>query len=246
MKTKLILVLCMIMPIITFGQEKKENAGKLKEVSISPAIFSERSRAMPALSEEESESIENYLSRNVIYPERAVKAIKQGTAMVKFVVSPKGEISDFKVTNSVSAEIDDEVIRVLKTTAGMWIPGYFNGEPVAEEKEVSVVFKLTELGKYYDFIVLGQKFFSKGADMFFMKSNYQKAIKYYDQGIVLLPKDKGLLLMRGMARYESGDTKGACQDWTRLKDLGGMAGNIYLNNLCDYKGYAELVSILEK
>jgi TonB family protein len=246
MKTKLILVLCMIISIITFGQEKKENAGKLNEVSISPAIFSQRSRAMPALSEEKSESLENYLSRNVIYPEQAVNAFKQGTVMVKFVVSPKGEISDFKVTNSVSAEIDDEVIRVLLTTAGMWIPGYFNGEPVAEEKEVSVVFKLSELGKFYDFAYLGQKYFSKGSEIFFIKNNAQKALKFYDQGITLLPRDQGLLLMRGMARYESGDTKGACQDWTRLKELGGMTSNIYLNNLCGYKGYAELVSLLEK
>ena len=39
MKTRLIFILCMAMSVITLGQEKKEYAGQIKAVDVSPPRF---------------------------------------------------------------------------------------------------------------------------------------------------------------------------------------------------------------
>jgi TonB family protein len=242
MKTILFFLMCMIVSLITLGQENKG----LNEASISPPKFIGTKGIYPAVAQNTPGTIENYLSSNIQFPEKAIGNLIQGTSVIQFVVTEKGTVSDLKIINSVSKEIDDEVIRVLKTTDGMWEPGKFNKEPVAVEKEISVAFKNSELGNYTDFMVLGRKYFSKGSDQFFVHNNPKKALKYYDNGVIILPKDKGLLLVRGMARYEVGDMKGACQDWNRIKALGGLESDYYLNNLCGYKGYAEMIEILKK
>ena len=246
MKTRMIIFLCMIVSVTTFGQEKKAMMGNLKEVSISPARFSESYRNEADLSKEKTESIDNYLNRNVQYPKADAANFTQGTSIVKFVVSPKGEIHDFTVINSVSTDIDEEVIRVLKTTEGMWIPSSFNGEAVATEKEVSVTFKLTDSPKNQDFNYLSRIYYTKGGEMLFNKNDPKRALKYYDKGIVLLPKDLNLLMARGMARYELGDMKGAYQDWNRIKELGGLQREDYLNMFTNFKGIADLILILKK
>lgn len=224
------------------GQGKNELSG----ASISPPKFTEMKATIPASPQSMPGTIENYMARNIEIPQKAVEALTQGTSVVQFVVTEKGTVSDLKIINSISSEIDNEVLRVLKTTDGMWVPGSFNGEPVAVEKEISVVFKNKELGKYTDFLLLGRKYFSKGNEEFFVKNNLDKALKLYDKVMVLLPKDKGLLLVRGMARHEAGDKKGACQDWTRVKNLGGLECDEYLNSLCGYDGYTTMIEILNK
>ncbi|MEI7831294.1 MAG: energy transducer TonB [Prolixibacteraceae bacterium] len=246
MKTRMIIFLCMIASVTTFGQEQKAITGSLKEVAISPARFSGSKKANPLLPEGKTESIDNYLSRNVQYPKTDAANFTQGTSIVKFVVSPKGEIHDFTVINSVSTDIDEEVIRVLKTTEGMWMPGSLNGKPVAEEREVSVTFKLTDSPKNQGYDYLIRIYFAKGGEMLFKKKDPKKALKYYDKGIVLLPKDINMLMARGMARYELGDKQGAYQDWNRIRALGGLQSEDYLNIYSDFKGIAELIQILKK
>jgi len=246
MKTRLIFILCMIISIITFGQEKKQFKDEIKGVNVSPPRFAGVEKPISDLQKGPFESISDYMVRNVQYPQKAVESFDQGTAIVQFTVSATGEISDFNVINSVSKEIDEEVIRVLKTTEGKWIPGVNNETPVAMENEVSVAFKLTGLNNYNDFDYLGRKYFTKGGEMLCLKGNPQKAIKYYDKGIVLLPKDVSLLLMRGLARYEAGNKEGACQDWNRIKTLGGIGSDAYLDGFCKMEGYAELISILKE
>ncbi len=242
MKTILILLMCIMFSMITLGQEKN-----LVGASITPPQFLGVKGIYPVAAQDAPGTIENYMSTNIQFPEKAIEQLTQGTCVVEFLVTEKGTLADFKVLNSVSREIDDEVIRVLKTTDGMWKPSLFNDkEPVAMTREISVAFKNTELGNYTNFIVLGRKYFSKGSDLFFMHNDPGKALKYYDKGVVMLPKDKGLLLIRGMARYEVGNMEGACQDWNRIKALGGLESDYYLDNLCGYKGYTTMAEILKK
>lgn len=242
MKTFLLLLMCITFSMITLGQERN-----LTGPSISRPKFVGVKGVYPVAAQTTPGTIENYMSTNIQFPEKAIQNLTQGTCVVQYVVTEKGTLADFKVLNSVSKEIDNEVIRILKTTDGMWTPSLFNNEePVAMEQEISIAFKNSELGNYTDFVVLGRKKFSKGSELFFMKNNPKKALRFYDEGVVLLPKDKGLLLVRGMARYEVGDMKGACQDWNRIKVLGGLESDYYLNNLCGYKGYAQMIEILKQ
>lgn len=241
MKTISIFATIMLAAIFAFGQKQD-----IDEIKVTPPKFTGITNPVPALQEGKFESIEDYLSKNIVYPEKDAKSFKQGTEVVQFVVSPTGELADFAIINGVSPQINEEVIRVLLTTNGMWFPGYNNGNPVAMEKEISVVFKIEGNRFTPDFKTQATKYFSKGGEFFLTKYNAKKALKFYDKGIMLLPNDESLLLMRGFARYETGDKEGASRDWQRIVTLGNTFDSEYLGKLTHLKGFEELANVIQK
>ncbi|WP_372948868.1 energy transducer TonB [Mariniphaga sp.] len=241
MKTISIFALLMLAAVFAYGQKQK-----IDEVKVTPPKFTGVANAFSTSKDGHFESINDYLAKNIQYPEEDVKSFKQGTEVVQFIVSPTGELTDFTIVNGVSQQINEEVIRVLQTTNGMWFPGYNNGNPVAMEKEVSVVFKIEGFRFSTDFKTLATNYFSKGSELFLEKQNPKKALKYYDKGIVLLPNDKGLLLMRGFARYETGNKEGATRDWQRITTLGHSFNSEYLGNLAGLNGFEEFANVLSK
>lgn len=247
-KRTVILFLCMIISVITFGQEKKQFSDEIKGVKVSPPRFIGSEKLPAMLNTGEFSTLGEFMSMYIQYPQKSKERLVEGTEVIQFVVSPTGELSDFIVVNSISPEIDAEVIRVLKKTDRMWNPGLNNETPVAMEKEFSISFKLAygSSDSTTDFTSEAQLYFKKGNKRFFIKDNSKSALRYYDKAIQYLPNDKALLVTRGMCRYELGDNTGACQDWNRIKTLGGFEGDAYLKNFCDYKGYADMISTIQE
>ena len=240
MKRKITFLLCMICSIITLGQNQRS----LEEITCTPPKFTGINGTVPILLEQKYPTIENYLAGKMTYPEEAKRLMQQGTVVVRFLVTPEGKIADTKIINSVSNEIDEEVINVLATTNGMWKPGFNNEKPVAMETEVSIAFRLEGI-PHNDFYQMGRKYFSQGAITLFNKESPKKALRFFDKGIVLLPNEKGLLALRGLTRFELGDRDGALRDWQRIKSLGGFEGNVYLEKFGDFKGYAEMITTIQ-
>jgi TonB family protein len=242
MKSKVVFLFLMILSTYTFGQDLKVD---VEEVRVTPPIFVGIEKAVPKV--ESHGKLESYILKEIQYPPKAIDWLKEGTEVVQFVVTPEGKLEDFKIINSLSYDIDNEVIRALKTTDGLWKPGFNNDKPVAMEHEISVVFKIGDEGvALTDFKKMGQLYFQKGGNLLLIKDKPKRALKNYDQGIVMLPNDKSLLLMRGLARYETGDKDGAMRDWKRIKALGGDQGDFFLDGLQQMKGYAELIQIFNK
>ena len=75
----------------------------------------------------------------------------------------------------------------------------------------------------------------------FEKNNPEKAIKFYNRGIVLLPNEESLLAMRGLCNYEMGNISEAEKDWKRLKTLANNKSEFNLENVDEQirsaKGY---------
>jgi TonB family protein len=165
-------------------------------------------------------SVDDFLSHTVEYPQEAVTGGFQGTGVVEFVVTSSGEVSGFNIINSVSSEIDEEVMRAVKLTSGMWIPGSVNGEPADMKQEVAVTFKLNPTN---DFVAMAKDYLKQGNKML-LKGNTRKALDYYDKAVTVLPNEVALLAARGMCRYQLGDAHGAAADCKRLISLG------YFNN----------------
>jgi tetratricopeptide (TPR) repeat protein len=174
----------------------------------------------------------------------------EGTEVVRFTVTPSGELSDFAIINSVSREIDKEIIRVLETTNGMWIPGNNDNVPTGMTKEVSLAFCIKNNSSKSVTEIFKEKAtncYFAGSKALFEKQNPKKALKYYNWGINYLPNDQSLLLGRGICRYETGDKEGARQDWERLKSLGGFEIENWelTENAKGLKSYDELTSIFK-
>jgi tetratricopeptide (TPR) repeat protein len=240
MKRVSVFALFLLTAVFAFGQKE------IDEVKVTPPKFTGVTNLTSTMHDGKIGSIDDYLSKNINYPESDARNFKQGTEVIQFMVSTTGEISDFKIINEVSPKISEEVIRVLKTTNGMWAPGYKNEEIVAMENEVSVVFKIQDSKYSSDFKKRAASYFTKGGELFLTENKPQKALNFYDKAIMLLPNDQSLLLMRGLARYETGDTKGAVRDWERINRLGGTISDEYLSTLTGLKGYKELFLVIKK
>lgn len=250
MKTKFNLIVILCLTFLMVNGQQNVPPFTVENVSVTPPKFAGVENAVEILNAKESETINGYLSKNFTYIEnREVKP--EGTEVIQFTVTPSGELTDFVIINSVSRDIDLEIIRILKTTGGMWIPGYSNNVPVEMTKEVSMALYPGENSSKSVTEIFTEKathYFMDGTKILIEKQNPKKAIKYYSWGLNYLPYDKSLLIMRGISRFENGDKEGAHQDWTRVKELGGaeMEDSYLTENLKGLKSYDELLSMLKE
>lgn len=82
-----------------------------------------------------------YISMNVHYPEAAMKTGTQGRVLVRFIVEEDGTVSDARVVQRVSDELDAEALRVVSAMP-KWTPGRQNGQPVRVKYTMPVTFRL--------------------------------------------------------------------------------------------------------
>ena len=175
----------------------------------------------PAFKGNEPGSIYDFLQKHVEYPVESQRWKLEGTEVVQFIVTIQGKLSGYKVINSVSPEIDREVIRLLELTNGMWTPGTINGEPVAMEKEVSLEFKRSQAS---DFVEIAKWYMQKGNELLFLKDQPKKAVKYFDLAINYLPNNETIHGIRGFCKFRMGDENGANRDWDRANILADRKG----------------------
>ena len=83
----------------------------------------------------------SYLSKNVKYPETAVKKNIQGRVIVQFVVGKDGKVRNPGIVKSVSPELDAEALRVVSTMPN-WTPGKQKGKPVSVKYTAPIMFRI--------------------------------------------------------------------------------------------------------
>ena len=82
-----------------------------------------------------------FLGKNIRYPVAAQEAGVQGRVICQFVITKEGKVADIKVLRSVSPEIDEEAVRVIKAMPA-WTPGKQDGQAVNVRYTLPVTFKL--------------------------------------------------------------------------------------------------------
>ena len=245
MKKFLLLILCLAIPGLTFSQNEKGRK-TLEEVEVSPPEFMGVQSATLYFNSDKTigaSLLSEYVKNRVEYPAADIEAFREGKEIVRFTVQPDGSLTNFKVVNSVSASIDSEVINALKSTDGMWKPGYNNENIVPMDKEFSMVFKLMETN---DLMTKATVQFKRGNKLLLIKERPKRALQHFDQGLVYVPDSKPLLFLRGLTRYQLGDDEGACRDWNRIKSLGGIEADGWVENYCEMPGYAEMMEIINE
>lgn len=222
----------------------------IEEVEVTPPQFTNVENVAEIINGETTDLIDQFLLDNFQYPENCCWKLG-GTEIVRFVVTPTGELTGFTIVNSVSPSVDEEFIRILKLTNGKWKPGFSNGNPVAMEKEVAMQVKVSETGNSAlrkDFVDIATACFKKANSRFLHKGKPRKALRLYNMGIRHYPYDESLYLMRGICKYELGDIEGARMDWERLLSLGGieMESKYIVEQVKDKKGFGELSNLVQK
>ena len=234
MKTILVVFSCMLIISVTLAQN-------------SPPTFETKKYAMIAQGKK-CETINDYLRNCIGYPYDCLKNKDEGTEVVKFEVTPSGELKNFEVINSISPVIDEHVVQILQQTSGMWTPGLKNGNPATMEKEISILFKYGEFEEFAlrkDFKRKAKAYLERGNKLLLVKNKPEKAMKLYNKGIRYCPNEDCLRVARGLCRYELGDIAGAYKDWQRMTIAGiSPEAKEMTNHLAGFKGLQELAQIV--
>lgn len=216
MKKYIFFLFCIIISCMASGQEVKN---RLLELQVSPPKF--------MVSEDQSTPIQGniytFIQEHFSCPNPDV--FNYGTSVIRFTITNEGNLTDFKVLNSVSWDIDEALIETLKKSDGMWQPGANDGFPVAMQQEVALIVK-TGMSVYkaerLDFKVLGTKMYARGNKLMFVKHRPKRALRKYNYVVRLLPKEQSVFISRGMCHHALGNEEAAINDWKRVKELGGI------------------------
>lgn len=203
MKTTAFIFACVIMSAMTYGQTNPQ---------FQPEEF-QKSQA---------NSIYDNLNNNVKHFQDAALYCIPGTEVIAFVVTPEGELTAFRVINSVSPAVDDAIIRVLKETSGSWTPGSRNGVPAGMEQEVALVFVPNG---HFNIIEEAKSLLDKGNRIFAVKKDPERALKYFNEAFRLRPSEESILAARSRCLYTLGDLEGAIQDCSRIIELNRSQSN---------------------
>lgn len=91
--------------------------------------------------------LKDWVYHYVKYPDSAIASQTEGTEVAEFVVDKTGKVKDIKITNSLSDDIDKEVLKVLKASP-KWTPAEINGKKVPVRISVAIEFRLAQGSKF--------------------------------------------------------------------------------------------------
>lgn len=171
-KMKHFLTLLLTLPFFIFSQENTD---------------SDRDAKFPG----GIEAMKKYLSKNITYPEISMELGDYGRIFVEFVVNKDGSIEQVKVLRGVSAELDEEALRVVSEMPN-WIPAIYKGEITRARCKIPINFELLDDTKnyIYDYPQTSARFpgGNKALGKFINKKlKYPKAsIKNRDEGEVII------------------------------------------------------------
>lgn len=83
----------------------------------------------------------NYIAKNLKYPDVAAENGIQGRVFINFVVEPDGRVTNVKVVRSVDPALDKEAVRVVSSSP-KWKPGKQRGKPVRVQFTIPIIFVL--------------------------------------------------------------------------------------------------------
>ena len=103
----------------------------------------EKSTAVPASFKGGLEALYSYLAKHTVYPPLALENDIQGDVIVMFVVTKQGHVQNVEVVSKkFGFGLEEEAIRVIKSTSGMWTPAVQDGVPVNMRYRIPIKFKL--------------------------------------------------------------------------------------------------------
>lgn len=217
MKTKALTILGLFISLIILSQENESIL--LDEVNVNPPVFQAEKIESDYLTA--TNNLNQFISENIQYPKSAIKNHQQGIVVVDFLINENGSISNIKVINSISPELDQEVVRLIGLTNNLWRPGNNNGTFIAMDKEIAVQFmidySLTDVYKKQS-----EMYFISGTKKLFLKDNPKAALKMFNMSMKYRPFDTAVLLGRYMCYLKLGLMEEAQSDLKRINDLGGF------------------------
>jgi TonB family protein len=90
--------------------------------------------------------LQDFLCSEVIYPEKALEQGLEGKVVMTFIVEKDGSVSNVRIKDSASQELDAEAKRLFSML--LWEPAISFGQPVASENEFPIDFNIKKYNKH--------------------------------------------------------------------------------------------------
>lgn len=119
--------------IITSKDKSEPQSGE------KPVIIAD---VMPQFQGGEVAKFRDWVATQILYPDKARDKGIQGTVIVQFIIEKDGSVSNVQVIRSIDKQIDDEAVRVVKSSP-KWTPGTNKGKPVRVVYTLPAIFKIS-------------------------------------------------------------------------------------------------------
>lgn len=84
----------------------------------------------------------NFMIKNLKYPQQAQDKKTQGTVIIKFIVNVDGMVENPVISADPGNGLGEEGLRIIKLSSGKWNPAVHEGQKVRASKEQPFVFRL--------------------------------------------------------------------------------------------------------
>ncbi len=196
----LLMIICLNHPVFSQPAYFIESSG---EVDRKPVFVGSGS---------EASSLKHYIDTNLNYPFQAMANCIEGLVVIEYILTAEGEVQETEFMSSVGAGCDEEALRIIRSTSGMWLPAEKDGKKADCRVVSQVMFKSPNprcertLDYYY-----------KKANDAYYNQNYQRAINYFNHILRINPLDHSARLKRGISFLENGKRDKACFDWKSME-----------------------------
>jgi TonB family protein len=110
-------------------EEFYENGKLIKGINIDKVEYSNDDNK-PAQFKGGPPKLYQFLGTNIKYPNYAAVHRITGKVIISFVILEDGTLTDYKIEKAVEKSLDEEALRVVKKSSGMWEAGTMRGEKV--------------------------------------------------------------------------------------------------------------------
>jgi hypothetical protein len=150
---------------------------------------------------------------------------------VQFDITKTGQIADVEIKESSDSAYNNQLIRAVSSTSKSWKNAEYANKPIAVQFNYIFDYKEKEEQEnaYFD-----QEYYQtlmERANNFFVKQNYEKAVKLYTKCILMTDDAIDALYKRADCYFTVNAIKNACSDWNYLAGKGHKrAEGLYLKH----------------
>jgi TonB family protein len=193
-------------------------------------------------------ALDNFIRQKIVYPAFSSQNCIEATVQVSFNITREGRVTDAQVQQGPGIDLDEEAVRIVKLTSGMWqVPeGYNNAVrvvlPIHFRPDYEKCQRRTEAMMSMDQAIAAyqkRQELENAVVNYYKNKNAGKAPTDKESTIEALKTELGIdeelwkdLLEQASEKLKQGDKEGACKDWNFIKNTGSNLADTYLAKYC--------------
>jgi TonB family protein len=194
-------------------------------------------------------ALEALLKSKIVYPEYSSRNCISGTVNVSFRLDKQGRVTDAKVQQGPGIDLDDEALRVIKLTSGLWVlPAAYNPttnlvQPIRFDPDQTRCSQATTRDMQAAITDYKNRQELENAVTNYYINKYQgKADLSKEPTIIALKKQLGFddeliddILSKAGEKLKQQDMEGACADWNFIRNIGSDKADSFIQKYCSKK-----------